>query len=287
MRRCAAPCTVFRTCHQSCSDRIPFDIGERCPAIGVIHRARKESVLPQMTRFAAANMQPPRIIVVSTSERLGQTLCAFRHGNPVHMVAHQAKAHNGHAKAVTIGGEQGQVHLAVPMTEKHVTAIVSSLSNVVRNIQDNNSSVPRHICSVFKIARPSQESGITEPVTEFMSRNSRNSVLSRNSVRSSAVPGHICSCLQSVLLKNQKLLSLSRNSETAPMDGKEPLSRKYGRRWPRSTFRCIVTSHRHSRRFIAERAACSSIISRFCQGYKAKTEACPEIAFCSYRDVSQ
>src|ERR1700735_3425953 len=97
MRSRTAPWPRITGRDQASAHWISFYVGENCPQVAEFDGTREESVLPNVTRFTPANIEPTGIVVMHTTENLRQS--GWRGGDRDHMnvVGHQAIAEYLHS----------------------------------------------------------------------------------------------------------------------------------------------------------------------------------------------
>jgi hypothetical protein len=88
----AGPGIFGRMLHNARPHRVPLHVAQCCPQMARTEHAGEESVLPQMTRAPGARIVVLRIPPVYPAQQDAKRVLLRRHGNQVHMVAHQAVA---------------------------------------------------------------------------------------------------------------------------------------------------------------------------------------------------
>ena len=111
--------------------------------MGLVHGAGEETVLPDVPRLAAAQIQPTRVIHVGSAQALGQRSFSRRNRNHVDVVTHQTIAHHSDRATAAVVREQLEVQAAALVIEKDGLAAVAALRDVMAKAGNHRA---RHSC---------------------------------------------------------------------------------------------------------------------------------------------
>lgn len=133
---------------ESCADRVEFDIAERSPHIGFIHRAGIETVLPEMSTALLQLIDTEGIALMGKADAAGESRFYARHPNYVDMVGHQAVTEYFQVGFAGKFFEKLKVCTVVAVSEEYLLAIVPALGYMVWRINDNRACSPWHTISI-------------------------------------------------------------------------------------------------------------------------------------------
>jgi len=144
MSRGARPLVVLGARDHPGSNRIAFDIAERCPRVSLIQHARKRPRLPEVSALAVLLVELRGIDSMAVLEGLGDRVLAERLANNVNVIGHQAVPGDVQSVALRVGPQQLQIALIVGFLAKHVDPPVSALRDVMRIARKDNPSHSSH-----------------------------------------------------------------------------------------------------------------------------------------------
>lgn len=97
----------------------------------------------------AAAVEPSRVVIVGAAQTLRQDRRAVRHGDQMHVVAHQAIAEQRNLLLLTVEAQRFDVMDAVQVGFEDSLAVIAPLRNVVRHAHRNHANQSSHGRSIL------------------------------------------------------------------------------------------------------------------------------------------
>jgi hypothetical protein len=110
----------------------------------VVHRTGIETVLPQMPAPAVHTVNVLGIKKMGPTNSLSKSHVISGDGDDMNMIGHQAIAQHVQAEPLGLFLEQFEVNRSVIGYKENILLIISTLSDVMRNIFQNYSGYSRH-----------------------------------------------------------------------------------------------------------------------------------------------
>jgi hypothetical protein len=125
-------------------DWIAFHVPDSRPKMIIIERTREWPRLPKMTGKRIPHIELLRISAMAAMEGLPNRVFAFRYGDKMHVIRHEAVSANPQVKPPTAFVEK----FDIAPTVRIITEDIQSPDTALRDMQGNsgqyNSSNPRH-----------------------------------------------------------------------------------------------------------------------------------------------
>ena len=132
------------TVDKSGANRVEQDVSNGSDQVSLVHRKRRESLLPQMAHPAMAPIDHPCILAMSFTERSGQSVRGRGHTDQVHVIRHQTVGPDVEVIPLAHPGQEDPVGAVVAVREEDPHAPRAALRQVMRYARENRSRESRH-----------------------------------------------------------------------------------------------------------------------------------------------
>ena len=124
--------------------RVEFHVGRGVVRVGIVHGARVESVLPEVSEAAVQPVHVLRVHQVRAAQRFRQRLFPLGYHDQVNVIRHQAVCR--HRQPVFDGAllEVGEIRVSVAVHKENVLPVIAALGNMMRRPRHHNPRLSSH-----------------------------------------------------------------------------------------------------------------------------------------------
>jgi len=123
---------------------VALDVSQRRHRMRIVHRARMEAALPQVSCAAMQLVYALREDEVRAPDGEVKRIVTRGNGNEVNVVGHQAIAEDAHVMLAALRPQNVEIGNAVIVHKKHVLPVVPALGNMVRETRNHHAGLSWH-----------------------------------------------------------------------------------------------------------------------------------------------
>lgn len=142
----AAPFVVNCLLNQGCAHRIGFDLVEGRPKVRLSHRARVETVLPEVAGTMASGVEVLGETAVHTAQQDGEGIFLRRDGDEMYVVRHQAVSEDAYFGVCGLFAKEIEVDEVIGTSSEDDSAGGSALGDLMgHSVRDEAGSSRRSV----------------------------------------------------------------------------------------------------------------------------------------------
>jgi hypothetical protein len=135
--------------NESDANGIQFGVAKCTPEVRDVERTRVKTALPRVSAGVVESVPIGSVASVSVFKRVGECVPEVRDRNQVHVIRHEGKTDHGEAIQIGVFLQKFKINVALLGRGEDELASVSTLRDVMRDIESDNT---RHAGHGSKVA---------------------------------------------------------------------------------------------------------------------------------------